>query len=897
MSIISWLDVERIIRKKTNNFSFFPDGVTRISCFSDEIEIAVKDEKFVSVVSSKLADWFPGRLTSDRIETDIDALSIRVVFCLESEDPLGAAPKYPLWSHLAYVGDEGRGAPLPSKSAGIGSRVAVFHSFKGGVGRTTALMTFVSAALSHAKDKSEPIKLLVIDADTEAPGITYWLSKANRPDVSFLKFLEALKYAGSKEDVCDHFSSELKKSSIDWAGSEVFILPAYESEEDLLDTPVLPENIARNPEEPWALTEGIAELGRKLGVDLIFIDLRAGLTELASPLLFDSRLERFLVSTVAKQSVSGTRIVLRNIAKLVHGLEADAKTRHPIVISSLITDAIRESEAYRNFREEMENSYSAAALHPDDLLTSSLSYMESAFDQNFMNFADIESVIGTLRSSTLFDAARRWVGSVSEDRRLPRAGNQIDENPEVDDAAARLQRICEMFEFAERGGADELLETETLRNFAKHFSKQIPNAISIGAKGAGKTFTFLQLCRLGSWGAFLNKLGQDSFFDRDVFIFPLRSSDAMQDDAVNIIGECRDLFLARVGRKGFSESELKERVERFLHSSEKLPSDWVSFWVDQIAEVVGCPPGSSLREIHEFLGAHGIKVIFIIDGIEDSFKGAAQDLRQTFAVEGILEIPNRVRELRNSNVGFIGFVREDYVRAVKTQNYAQFVDRYQPFQLVWSPHSFLQLAHWVCGVAGVINASTSDSVALSVEELVVSLEGLWGRKLGRDDAKEAYSARWVFAALSDFNGRLQARDLVRFLKNAAVTAKSKRGSWFDRVLPPESIRDALRLSSAEKVQEAVAEYEALRKWNENLDQIPAENKKMPFEPRNVGLNEQALLAELQAIGVVFEDKDKQENDRFYLPEIYRSGLGFESTVKARPRVQALLQKSLGRLPF
>jgi len=45
---------------------------------------------------------------------------------------------------------------------------------------------------------------------------------------------------------------------------------------------------------------------------------------------------------------------------------------------------------------------------------------------------------------------------------------------------------------------------------------------------------------------------------------------------------------------------------------------------------------------------------------------------------------------------------------------------------------------------------------LSQQELIEKLQDLWGKRLGSDHSKEAYSYAWIFAALTDFNGRLQA---------------------------------------------------------------------------------------------------------------------------------------------
>ncbi|MEA1967782.1 MAG: hypothetical protein U9N77_06150 [Thermodesulfobacteriota bacterium] len=41
MKILTWLDVERILREKTNNYTVLPKGVQSFHCFYDAIEIGV----------------------------------------------------------------------------------------------------------------------------------------------------------------------------------------------------------------------------------------------------------------------------------------------------------------------------------------------------------------------------------------------------------------------------------------------------------------------------------------------------------------------------------------------------------------------------------------------------------------------------------------------------------------------------------------------------------------------------------------------------------------------------------------------------------------------------------------------------------------------------------------
>ena len=53
--------------------------------------------------------------------------------------------------------------------------------------------------------------------------------------------------------------------------------------------------------------------------------------------------------------------------------------------------------------------------------------------------------------------------------------------------------LPEAAEFAEGSKAGAILATEPLLNLGKHFANELPNVLMIGAKGAGKTFTFRQV--------------------------------------------------------------------------------------------------------------------------------------------------------------------------------------------------------------------------------------------------------------------------------------------------------------------------------------------------------------------------------------------------------------------
>ena len=444
-----------------------------------------------------------------------------------------------------------------------------------------------------------------------------------------------------------------------------------------------------------------------------------------------------------------------------------------------------------------------------------------------------------------------------------------------------------------------MLSTEPLRNLGKHYITDLPNATSIGAKGSGKTFSFLQLCRSRTWSGFLDKLDithQQTTPDADIFPV-LWSANFSGTKAQDVIDAARNQPLPVATNSGATPVMLQSEVTRLINIElSTTKQDWPAFWDKLVCTQSGIA-GHSLSHLNDTLRSTNRKIVLLFDGIEDSFPDM-QSTSARAAVKGLLELPNRISELRNRQLGAIVFVRTDYVQAAIQQNVAQYLARFSAFNLEWTPESFLRLSYWLCGKANIISATTKGAEELTVNEILSELEQLWGKKLGKDDSKEARSALWVFSALSDLKGRFQARDLVRFLRFSAEIQTTRTSTiWTDRILAPDSMRQAIPKCSEEKVAEAAKEITILNKWKESLDQLSATVRRVPFDPSQLGLDRNDLEA-LQDLGIIYEDTDQKGNgERFYLPEIYRLGLKFDTSSTGRPRTLALLKRNLKKLPF
>jgi hypothetical protein len=225
-------------------------------------------------------------------------------------------------------------------------------------------------------------------------------------------------------------------------------------------------------------------------------------------------------------------------------------------------------------------------------------------------------------------------------------------------------------------------------------------------------------------------------------------------------------------------------------------------------------------------------------------------------------------------------VRADLVRIAIPQNTAQFLKLYAPFSLKWNDEEALRLAVWLSNTSGLLAEKAPE--LLTIDEAKDLLVSVWGRKLGPDNSREARSAEWVIAALSDFRGQIQARDLVRFFRFASADPRNTVVA--DRLLSPRAVRDAIVGCSTEKIEEIKQEIPLLTEIFPRLQH--ATNRRIPFDAASSGLTATEIHF-LEEIGVFIEDRGE-----YFMPEIFRFGLGFQLSQGARPRVLTLARRAL-----
>jgi MinD-like ATPase involved in chromosome partitioning or flagellar assembly len=152
-----------------------------------------------------------------------------------------------------------------------------FYSYKGGVGRTLALANVASHLAMRGK------KVLVVDFDLEAPGITtldFCAEARQRPGV--VDFIHAYLRDGSAPNVCAFIHRCGFTNASDGAMLELHVMPAGDQ------SAAYGESFAKidwrelyEERDGFLLIEDLREQWANLGYDYVLIDSRTGLTDVS----------------------------------------------------------------------------------------------------------------------------------------------------------------------------------------------------------------------------------------------------------------------------------------------------------------------------------------------------------------------------------------------------------------------------------------------------------------------------------------------------------------------------------------------------------------------------------------------------------------------------------------
>lgn len=245
-----------------------------------------------------------------------------------------------------------------------GPPVVAFCSFKGGVGRTTALATF---AMQRARSGEH---VVVVDLDLDAPGLGRLLAADREGTGSPWGVVDYLiEHAISPGPISDYLH-RCSREAVTGDGRPITVFPAGlldEGYQRKLTKVDLEPNLRAGPHPFEALLRQIRE---ELAPDWLLVDARAGLSP-AAGLLFAGLAHLYvLFGTASEQTYPGLALLIHQLgaARIRRGLDQG----DCLVVQSMVPDnRVVAGEIEQRFREVVQELFEEHYLvaeqdNPDD---------------------------------------------------------------------------------------------------------------------------------------------------------------------------------------------------------------------------------------------------------------------------------------------------------------------------------------------------------------------------------------------------------------------------------------------------------------------------------------------------------------------------------------------------
>jgi MinD-like ATPase involved in chromosome partitioning or flagellar assembly len=293
--------------------------------------------------------------------------------------------------------------------------VIAFYSFKGGVGRTTALASF---AIQRAR-MGETV--VVIDLDLDAPGVGTLLDSGTPETEEEFGIVDYLIESPihPQIDLSDYY--HLCRSAGD--RGQIFVFPAGRMDTDYLAM------LARLDLEPASdsakhpLLQMLDHARKELKPDWILLDCRAGLSEASGFALNGLANLTVLLGTTSTQSWLGLRLVIERLG--ARRVELGLPQVECLVVQAMTPENPETAESAKLiFRAEAENIFQEAYYSEDP---------SDEDDDKFWYIRDMESEDAPHQPSVLYYSQRlAFIRSVAD------VADTLAENAEYSKLARRI---------------------------------------------------------------------------------------------------------------------------------------------------------------------------------------------------------------------------------------------------------------------------------------------------------------------------------------------------------------------------------------------------------------------------------------------------------------------------
>jgi cellulose biosynthesis protein BcsQ len=790
-------------------------------------------------------------------------------------------PQYiqlPLWSDILM-------APEPDEPIEVDEYspqkplVVTFYSFKGGVGRSTALGLVAGILATRNR------RVVMVDFDLEAPGISILfqsdIEKMSGEHYGVLDYLHQ-RYLTPEEDI-PKISDCIVQINLQTRG-ELFLVPVGDYDENYIHRlgDLNMRSLYRRGKNP--VEQLMEDIKTQLDPDVILIDARPGFTDVGAIALFDLADTAFICFSPTEQSLEGLRWVVQTARKQ---REYQGKPDVRFLVTPIPPVAVEQQKIWR---DKVENWIEDNWGLPKGTTVGEL-YHEVLYNPNV---ATLSSLVNDIPKS-LLDAYLPLADTI--DASLP------DIKPNIVNKTAEDRRNI-LNELMFQAATAQELEPDNIPNIfqrTEDFPKFLHNRTWLirGAKGTGKSLLFRLFVEQPDAA---KELAQYDVNLNHVNFIPGHGQPRVSETIL----ESGDLasYEQQVGEHDWqffwlnysllqlckSKSELRsisgldQKLVTLSAQDNPSHAEIISWLVERSKSPQARPKASDdLRAIDRWLQQNNQAVWLLYDELDAGFGSNQNDYeRRRRALEALLawwlESGTSLKQIAPKI-----FLREDIWNQLNFTNTGHYSGR--SLQLRWEEADLWRLVlRQALKSSESLRKSLEQKLGVTVERLNLigleqlrqSLYPLWGKRMGR--TKKAYTYNWIRNRIADSQDNCFPRSLILLLQEAVKLEKEFPTEYSSEItLRPKALIDAFPYVSQQRVAEVRNEYPELDQFLQRLqgERSPIDENRLA-EIWKVEDVELALrIKDMIEAGIFAErSRPKDPPPRVYsVVELYLYGLG------------------------
>jgi MinD-like ATPase involved in chromosome partitioning or flagellar assembly len=856
------------------------------------LNVTIVSYRFLELNIPQRREQLQSLIDREKISISLGFMSL---YTIQEADSLGLSslstneqvPIY-TWQDLAIQAANPQNQPqFPQREFRI-PRTITFYSFKGGVGRTTALTHIAWILATRGR------KIVAVDLDLEAPGLSTAFSLSPEPKYGLVDYFYERSYLPEETEPTISITDIFGEVKIPNAKGRLFVVPAgslnldYISKVDDLRANI----ILDSGESLWSVF--CREIQEQLKPDLILVDSRTGINQWGALSLLQAADEGIIFLFPNEQNRQGIELLLKS-------LKSSGKLSLNFVFSPVPDTTEIGLQKVRNIwnllREELDNS-----TDQEQTNESELELMDSQNDEIddllIIPYLTPIAVADTYPVSSLLDHYTKIVNLIDEDT------DEIKRTSILTDLSRRWQ-VIESFKFSEVNAADPKQELSQIFQRTADFERFLDDTTCLirGRKGTGKTALYLLLLKHPDVAKKLAHGRLDNVVCLSVHgSFDTSRPDRGEFQIINqnlekIEGEWADFWRAYLLIRAFQAKHFifpkGQKGSKFAVLREKIKSLSQNSWNSEHTQ---CLSDLSIEPNLRLLVRDALEIInqeaqnnnkifwFLYDDLDQDFP-ETQSIRQKF-LAGLFQLIQSCDGKGFKNIRFKVFLREDIWSRLIFDNKSHFNGR--DILLQWTRLDFLRLALRQAiqskefkDLIDRFSPIATDAIDQTDEEAINrALELLWGNRR-RKGNKAKYVSRWVYERLTDSSDTTFPRSLSILLKGAKEQELSYKGQFSiqsptdDRLLRAKSLEVGLEKASKERCDAIREEYPNLKEFFDSLEGKTALLSKEDLQQlwqetaQEISTRFDEFAEFLNQIGLA---KWREKDQRYWFADIYVYGL-------------------------